>query len=84
MTGIQLELFGCTVTEDEFISELWGRLQFYHTKSDSVKETCRKCLLFQSIECGIAKCQADERQDHRNGYYSIHQMPKERNVVLPH
>lgn len=85
MTGTQLELFGSTVDENHFVSELWGVLQFYPTRTDDMKETCRKCMLRClecSEECAKAKCTADQRRDKRNGYYSIHQMPKQRNVVL--
>ena len=87
MRGTQLELFGSTVDENQFVSELWGVLQFYPTRTDDMKETCQKCLLRClecSEECAKAKCTTDQRRDKRNGYYSIHQMPKQRNVVLPH
>ncbi len=60
-----------------FDSPTWGRLTFYPAKSDKWKDMCRHCLLdCRPMECMQAHCLADERPDGRNGYYSIHQMPK--------
>ncbi len=78
----QLELFGINEKQDEYISQTWGALNFFPTKGNSYKETCQKCLLLHTFndeieptECDLAPCQAIDRLDGQNGYFSIHQMP---------
>lgn len=81
--SMQLELFGLTPDENTFQSTLWGLLTFYPSKSDCYKDTCRHCLLCvpkeeqrPDDECLFAHCSDFERADGRNGYFSIHNMPK--------
>ena len=64
--------------ENFFVSKTWGVLDFIPTKSDKHKDTCQKCLLRGSKECLFARCTHDAREDGRNGYFSKHEMPKER------
>ena len=71
----QLDLFGLSTNENYFTSEAWGRLEFFPTKSDDPRKTCCHCLLRNSKECATVKCQATERQDGKNGYFSIHDFP---------
>lgn len=78
----QLSLFGLTPAQDTFVSELWGPLNFIPSESNKWKDTCRHCLLWKhkrehtaSDECLSAPCNASDRTDGRNGYFSIQQMP---------
>lgn len=78
----QLSLFGSTPDQNTFQSEKWGTLTFYPTKGHEWKDTCRHCLLWDSVlgetpACATAPCQATERIDGNNGYYSIHNYPKQ-------
>lgn len=81
--NIQLSLFGQAQNQSEFMSSLWGRLTFYPTKGNGWKDTCKHCLLWvrkeeqnPQDECLSAPCSCDERQDGRNGFYSIRNMPE--------
>lgn len=74
----ELNLFGLSDDENYFMSETWGLLTFYPTKSDSENETCRHCLLRPQCDVIDVHCMAWNRQDGRNGYFSIHQMPNPR------
>lgn len=65
------------VHEKYFVSEKWGVLVFFPTKTIKYKETCKKCLLLLSNECVDAHCTSMEREDEMNGYFSKHEMPKE-------
>lgn len=64
--------------ENFFVSATWGVLDFIPTKSDKFKDTCKKCPLFSSKECLFAHCTSISREDEKNGYFSKHEMPKER------
>ena len=81
MRNRELNLWGISVDENHFTSMLWGELQFFPTKSDKWKDTCRHCLLWnnrdgQTKEClQAAPCRSNSRLDGQNGYFSIHQMP---------
>ena len=73
------------VTENTFHSEVWGcDLVFVPTKIDTSKYTCNKCLLNDMRvsgvhdECKRAKCMSFERSDKRHGYFTKHDMPKEK------
>ena len=73
-------MFGAATDQNTFQSEKWGQLQFFPTKTAKWADNCRHCLLWtrkqgQTDECLQAPCNPDERDDHRQGYYSIHQMP---------
>ena len=72
----ELDLFGLSSNENYYMSELWGRLEFFPTKTDDNRKTCRHCLLANSDACLLVKCQAEERKDGRNGYFSIHDYPR--------
>ena len=76
----QLALMGESDTQMHFTSERWGLLTFFPTKGSKWKDTCRHCLLWDSVlgetpECAQAHCRAEDRHDGRHGYYSIHDMP---------
>lgn len=78
----QLSIFGQGPDQDIFQSEKWGTLKFFPTKSDKWVDNCRHCLLWTieegiTDECLRARCTPTEREDHRMGYYSIHQIPNE-------
>lgn len=78
----QLKLWGLSLDENHFISMIWGRLDFVPTASAKWKDTCRHCLLWnnedgQTTECLQTPCRSEGRSDGRNGYFSIHQMPKD-------
>ena len=63
--------------EDTFDSPTWGQLTFFPAKTDKWNDTCKHCLLARSMaECMQVHCVASEREDRRNGYFSIHQMPQ--------
>lgn len=81
----QLSLFGVAPDQNTFQSALWGQLTFCPTDGKKWKDTCRHCLLCvrkdeqtDHDECLSAPCDPTDRADHRNGYFSIQQMPKER------
>lgn len=67
--------------ENFFVSKTWGVLDFIPTKTQEYKDTCRKCLLLASPDCGLAHCTNSERADGRNGYFSKHEMPIERETT---
>ena len=69
------------VHENYFFSETWGLLSFYPTKTIKYKDTCQKCLLRDTKECFFAHCTSDGRDDGRQGYFSKHEMPKERETT---
>lgn len=84
MSG-QLSLFGTAPDQQTYQSTLWGTLTFYPTKGDGWNDTCKHCLLWahpesHKQECQSAPCRHYDRADGKNGYYSIHQMPKERKI----
>lgn len=63
--------------KNRFYSNLWGDLTFFPT-NDSFEKNCRRCLLNCKEcfdECSQAPCLASQREDHKNGYFSIHKMP---------
>lgn len=72
----QLSLFGASDHQMHFTHAHYGVLEFYHTRTNEWKETCRRCLLWNSPECKDAPCSAFERRDHQEGYFSIHQIPE--------
>lgn len=59
----------------------WGLCDFFPTKDDKWAHNCRICILNRSDECDKAPCTAEERADGKRGYFSIHQMPTEKNHV---
>lgn len=64
--------------ENRFYSNLWGELKFFPT-NDSITKNCRRCLLDCNEcleECCFAPCLASQREDHKSGYFSIHEMPE--------
>ena len=67
---------GMSPDEMSFMSEKYGKLDFFETKSDQWKDTCKHCLLYNSEECHRACCMGIHRIDGKNGYFSIHQMPE--------
>lgn len=72
----QLSLFGITPDQNTYNSVKWGTLTFYPAQSHKWTDTCRHCLLWDSVlaengECAKALCYADERTDGKNGYFSI-------------
>lgn len=71
----QLSLFGVSSDQQQFFSELWGKLDFYETGNDKWTDNCRHCLLYRQEECNAAPCKAAERKDGKKGYFSIHEMP---------
>lgn len=67
------------MSEDEmsFVSEKYGKLDFFPAPSDAWKDTCKKCLLYHNEnECHTTFCLSYQRRDVRDGYFSIHQMPE--------
>ena len=71
--------------ENVVFSKQFGRVTFIAAagNSDKPKDTCQKCLLMGQEECLEARCAARVRTDGRNGYFSIHQMPKEKRDGKP-
>ena len=72
--------YGPSEDQMHFTSERWGLLTFFPTKGNKWKDTCRHCLLWDpedKEECARAHCEAQIRTDGLNGYYSIHDMPKQ-------
>ena len=83
MKAVQLFLFGVTDDQNTFMSELWGKLTFVPTGSNKWKDNCRHCLLWvrkecqkPNDECISAPCSHDCRKDGKDGYFSIHDMPR--------
>lgn len=74
----QLSLFGASPDQNTFQSMQWGLLTFYPAKTDKWKDTCRHCLLWGDYcdECLNAPCSSFSRTDGKEGYFSIHDMPK--------
>lgn len=64
--------------QDTFHSDFFGELTFVELKKNfSGYDICAKCLLKRlPEECHKAPCTPAEREDKRNGYYSVHQMPE--------
>ena len=82
-------MFGTAPDQNTFQSEMWGTLQFFPAKTNKWTDNCRHCLLWtreqgQTDECLRAPCNPDERDDHSQGYYSIHQMPSQSKKPLTH
>lgn len=67
---------GMSPDEMSFMSEKYGKMDFFETKSELWKDTCMHCLLLNSDECSRANCMSRHRIDGKNGYFSIHQMPE--------
>ena len=63
------------IDANTFVSKRWGELTFFPAKTNKVKDTCRHCLLKCSDECQTAPCASYQREDNRDGYFSMHQMP---------
>lgn len=84
MKPIQTSLFGPSHDQNTFGSMQWGLLDFFPASTPRWTDTCRHCLLHvrnvaeqrPDDDCCFAPCNADERNDGRVGYYSIHQMPE--------
>ena len=81
----QLTLFGESSNQNHFHSELWGLLTFVSTGSDKWSDNCRHCPLWKHKseqtpydECLHASYSHEDRADGRDGYFSIHNMPKVR------
>lgn len=82
----QLALMGESDNQMHFTSERWGLLTFFPSKTDKWKDTCRHCLLWdnelgETLECSAAHCRAESRQDGKNGYYSIHEIPTKKTLI---
>lgn len=67
---------GMSPDEMSFMSEKYGKLDFFETKTLEWKDACKHCLLWNSDECSRADCMSIQRFDGKNGYFSIHQMPE--------
>lgn len=68
---------GMSPDEMSFMSEKYGKLDFFEALSDKWKDTCKHCLLrYEDPECHAASCFDYQRRDGKNGYFSIHQMPE--------
>lgn len=71
--------------ENTFHSEVLGcDLVFVPVQENTARATCNKCLLNDMRvrgvhdECKQAKCMSFERSDNQNGYFTKHDMPKEK------
>ena len=63
--------------QNTFQSKTFGTLTFFPSRDAKWKNTCRHCLLGRTEEeCMQAACSAMDRKDGREGYFSVHQMPK--------
>lgn len=56
----QLALIGASDHQMHFTHAHYGVLEFYPTRTNEWKETCRRCLLWNSPECKDAPCSAFE------------------------
>lgn len=66
------------MSQDTFESKRWGTLHFFEVKEINYNACCKRCLLNGSgDECRSAPCVPWCREDGKNGYFSIHQMPKQ-------
>ena len=64
--------------QDTFTSDLWGEVQFFPVSGKAVNTKCKHCILLRTEQdCLDAPCTPHEREDGQDGYYSVHQMPKE-------
>ena len=79
----QLSLFGVSHDQNVFQSVLWGQLNFVQCESKKWTDTCRHCLLWvhkdsqtENDECISAPCSSEDREDGKNGYFSIQEMPQ--------
>ena len=76
----QLALIGESDNQMHFNSLEWGLLTFFPTNDKNGKKDCKHCLLAVTPdECEIAPCSALERIDGKSGYFSIHDMPTQKN-----
>lgn len=71
----QLALIGESDNQMHFTSTTWGLTTFIPTKDDTWKNNCRHCILLRSAECWQAPCTPEEREDGKQGYYSIQEKP---------
>lgn len=83
----QLSIFGESDTQNHFNSETWGMLEFFPAASSRWSDTCRHCLLWNGAdgdktECYEAHCESSDRDDGREGYFSIHDMPMQKNEKI--
>lgn len=73
---------GLSTDQNTFLSEKWGKVTFVPASDGSVKNTCRHCILWdnkwRTCSDKTAPCCAWERDDMKNGYFTIHEMPKEK------
>lgn len=58
-----------------FKSKERGVLKFYKAKSNKWSDCCKYCLLWRTDECEFAPCEAEERHDGQEGYFSIKNIP---------
>lgn len=76
----QLAIYGASDNQMHFTSMEWGLITFFPTNDHLGKKDCKHCLLAATPdECKIAPCTALERLDGQSGYFSIHDMPTEKN-----
>ena len=67
--------------EDKIYSPYLQReLTFFPVKKNETSSvTCKKCILQKILkECYHAPCAPFDRDDGQNGYFSIHEMPNEK------
>ena len=65
--------------QQQYESEMFGVADFFPVTGKAVNTKCRHCILARTEkDCLAAPCTPIERKDGRDGYYSIHQMPKEK------
>lgn len=82
MKATQLNIFGMSADEKYFTSTLWGVLTFFPARSNKWTDTCRHCLLWdnEAGHCseppGSARCADYERNDRKEGYFSIQHIPQ--------
>lgn len=62
------------ISEDQntLKDEKWGELHFF----ESLYGCCGKCLV-SLVDCSSVPCTPIQRKDHKNGYFSIHEMSEE-------
>ena len=63
------------MTQDTFISTKWGTLTFLEGKPE---KCCSHCLLRHGNECSHAPCTPMERNDGKEGYFTVREFPQKK------
>ena len=74
--------------QDIYVSRTRVATVFRESPDDwSPIKACRHCVLWKSADCDRVACTPEFREDGRDGYYTVQDLPERgtpKNVGLPH